>query len=73
VPIRYKRMLTTSRSSYQMDALIPPAAVEMLHEDSLADSDLSSWAIEGILEIGKWDTVIDKTKTMITSWKDREC
>ncbi|KAF9123791.1 hypothetical protein BGX30_001265 [Mortierella sp. GBA39] len=29
-------------------------------------------AIEGILEIGKWDTVIDKTETMITFWKDRQ-
>ncbi|KAG0279172.1 hypothetical protein BGZ97_009614 [Linnemannia gamsii] len=27
---------------------------------------------EGILETGKWDTAIERTETMITSWKDRQ-
>ena len=29
-------------------------------------------AIEGILETDRWDIAIDKTETMITSWKDRQ-
>ncbi|KAG9063268.1 hypothetical protein KI688_004872 [Linnemannia hyalina] len=40
--------------------------------NSPADSDLSSRLFEGILEIVKWNAAIDKTETMITSWKDRE-
>ncbi|KAH7054853.1 hypothetical protein BKA57DRAFT_524301 [Linnemannia elongata] len=31
-----------------------------------------SGSLEGILETNKWEIAIDKTETMITSWKDRQ-
>ncbi|KAG9063267.1 hypothetical protein KI688_004871 [Linnemannia hyalina] len=46
--------------------------VPIWYKHSPADSDLSSRLFEGILEIVKWNAAIDKTETMITSWKDRE-
>ncbi|KAG9062249.1 hypothetical protein KI688_006581 [Linnemannia hyalina] len=64
---RLKDQLPDDESKTLVDALIPPAAVEMLHKRLTG-----RFRPIGILETGKWDTAIDKTETMITSWKDRE-
>ncbi|KAG9062130.1 hypothetical protein KI688_006462 [Linnemannia hyalina] len=63
---RLKEQLPDNVSKTIVDALIPSAAVEMLHKRPIVT------AIEGMLEIRKGDTAIDKTETMITSWKDRQ-
>ncbi|KAF8927104.1 hypothetical protein BGZ47_002336 [Haplosporangium gracile] len=67
-----KEQLPDDASKRQVDTLIPSIAVEMLHKRLTGRFRPIVTAIEGILEIGEWDTAIDKTETMITSWKDRQ-
>ncbi|KAF9323663.1 hypothetical protein BG006_001252, partial [Podila minutissima] len=58
-----------------VDALIPPAAVVMLHKRLPGRFRPIVTAIEGIIKTGvpdTWENVIDVTETMITSWKERE-
>ncbi|KAI8356979.1 hypothetical protein B0O80DRAFT_446273 [Mortierella sp. GBAus27b] len=68
---RLKEQLPDDESKRQVDTLIPPAAVEMLHKRLTGRFRPIVTAIEGILETGDWEIAIDNTETMITSWKDR--
>ncbi|KAG0272672.1 hypothetical protein BGZ95_011551 [Linnemannia exigua] len=69
---RLKEQLPEDESKAIVDTLVPSAAVEMLHKRLTGRFRPIVTAIEGILETGRWDTAIDRTETMITSWKDRE-
>ncbi|KAF9403901.1 hypothetical protein BGZ94_004467, partial [Podila epigama] len=62
-------------SKKMVDALIPPAAVNMLHKRLTGRFRPITTAIEGIIKTGvpdTWENVIDVTENMMTSWKERE-
>ncbi|KAG0014290.1 hypothetical protein BGZ81_000539 [Podila clonocystis] len=57
-----------------VDALIPTAAVDMLHKRLTGRFRPIVTAIEGIIKTGRpseWETTINNTEIMITAWKDR--
>ncbi|KAF9115140.1 hypothetical protein BGX30_006395 [Mortierella sp. GBA39] len=68
---RLKDQLSDDESKTQVNTIMPPAAVEMLHKRSTGGFRPIVTAIEAIPEMGKWDTAINKIESMITSWKDR--
>ncbi|KAF9572409.1 hypothetical protein BGW38_008530, partial [Lunasporangiospora selenospora] len=68
---RLKEQLLDDDSKRRVDALIPPEAVEVLHRKMKGRFRPVVTCVEGILETGDWETAIDTTETMITSWKDR--
>ncbi|KAF8924492.1 hypothetical protein BGZ47_003981, partial [Haplosporangium gracile] len=72
---RMKERLQDDGSKRMVDALIPPAAVSMLHKRLTGRFRPITTAIEGIIKTGvpdTWENAIDITETMITSWKERE-
>ncbi|KAF9271311.1 hypothetical protein BGZ74_006202, partial [Mortierella antarctica] len=72
---RMKEYLPDDESKRMVDALIPPAAVDMLHKRLTGRFRPIVTAIEGIIKTEKpneWETAINNTEIMITSWKDRE-
>ncbi|KAF9376201.1 hypothetical protein CPB97_010991 [Podila verticillata] len=72
---RMKECLPDDDSKTMVDALIPPAAVDMLHKRLTGRFRPIVTAIEGIIKTGKpndWETAINNTEIMITSWKDRD-
>ncbi|KAG0247321.1 hypothetical protein BG011_001681, partial [Mortierella polycephala] len=69
---RLKEQLPDDKSKRQVDILVLSVAVETLHKRLTGRFRPIVTAIEGIFEIGKWNTAIDKTATMITSWMDGE-
>ncbi|KAF9994042.1 hypothetical protein BGZ80_001265 [Entomortierella chlamydospora] len=69
---RIKEQLPEDDSKRIVDTLILPAAIDMLHKRLAGRYRPIVTCIEGILETGKWETAINNTETMITSWKDRE-
>ncbi|KAG9067273.1 hypothetical protein KI688_012055 [Linnemannia hyalina] len=72
---RMKEQLQDDGSKRLVDALIPPAAVNMLHKRLTGRFRPITTAIEGIITTGvpdTWENAIDTTETMITSWKQRE-
>ncbi|KAG0315150.1 hypothetical protein BGZ97_008544 [Linnemannia gamsii] len=64
---RFKEQLPDNESKAQVDTHILSAAVDMLHRRLV-----EKFRPIGILETGKWDTAIERTETMIRSWKDRQ-
>ena len=72
---RMKECLPDDDSKTMVDALIPSAAVDMLHKRLTGRFRPIVTAIEGIIKTGKpneWETAINNTEIMITSWKDRD-
>ncbi|KAF9275530.1 hypothetical protein BGZ88_002278, partial [Linnemannia elongata] len=72
---RIKEQLPDDESKRMIDALIPLAAVNMLHKRLTGRFRPIVTAIEGIIKTGepkKWEAVINITETMLTSWKERE-
>ncbi|KAG0314652.1 hypothetical protein BG000_005475, partial [Podila horticola] len=72
---RMKDRLSDDGSKRLVDALIPTAAVDMLHKKLTGRFRPIVTAIEGIIKIGKpneWEATIDNTESMITAWKQRE-
>ncbi|KAG0325768.1 hypothetical protein BG004_003121 [Podila humilis] len=72
---RIKSQLQDDSSKRMVDALIPPAAVNMLHKRISGRFRPITTAIEGIIKTGvtdTWENAIDTTEMIITSWKDRE-
>ncbi|KAF9125487.1 hypothetical protein BGX30_000445 [Mortierella sp. GBA39] len=68
---RLKEQLSDDESKALVDALIPPAAIDMLHKRLTGRVRPIVTAIEGILETGKLGVAIDTTETMITPREDR--
>ncbi|KAG0083635.1 hypothetical protein BGZ93_001680, partial [Podila epicladia] len=67
--------LPDKESKKIIGSLLPPAAIAMLHERLTGRFRPVVTAIEGIILRGdptKWESEINDTETMITSWKDRE-
>ncbi|KAG0338494.1 hypothetical protein BG005_003700, partial [Podila minutissima] len=72
---RMKEQLSDDGSKRLVDALIPTAAVDMLHKRLTGRFRPIVTAIEGIIKTGEpreWETVINNTEVMITAWKDRK-
>ncbi|KAF9105154.1 hypothetical protein BGX27_009785 [Mortierella sp. AM989] len=72
---RVKDQLPDDESRRVIDTLLPPEAVKMLHERLTGRFRPIVTAIEGIIRAGdpkKWESIIDNTEAMLTSWKDRE-
>ncbi|KAG0314046.1 hypothetical protein BG000_005676, partial [Podila horticola] len=72
---RMKERLPDDESKRMVDVLIPPAAVDMLHKRLTGRFRPIVTAIEGIIKTEKpneWETAINNTEIMITSWKDRD-
>ena len=72
---RIKDQLSDDGSKRLVDALIPTAAVDMLHKRLTGRFRPIVTAIEGIIKTGEprdWENVINNTKVMITAWKDRK-
>ncbi|KAG0313669.1 hypothetical protein BG000_005781, partial [Podila horticola] len=70
-----KDQLSDDGSKRLVDALIPTAAVEMLHRRLTGRFRPIVTAIEGIIKTAEpreWETVINNTEVMITAWKDRK-
>ncbi|KAI1290548.1 hypothetical protein EDD11_009178, partial [Mortierella claussenii] len=70
---RVKEQLPDSELKREIDTLLPPAAVDMLH--TRLTGRFRPIVTEGIIRTGdptKWETVINNTETMLISWKDRE-
>ncbi|KAI8355366.1 hypothetical protein B0O80DRAFT_449081 [Mortierella sp. GBAus27b] len=71
---RMKEHLSDDESQRMVDALIPAAAVDMLHRRLTGRFRPIVTAIEGIIKTGRpseWETTINNTEIMITAWKDR--
>lgn len=69
-----KKQLPDDKAKEMVDALIPSAAVNMLHMWLTGRFLSIITTIEGIIkteEPNKWETTINKTEIMITAWKDR--
>jgi hypothetical protein len=72
---RIKEQLPDKDSKQKLGALIPPAAIDMLYKRLGGRFRPIVTAVEGIIRAGdpkEWETVINDTETMITSWSDRE-
>jgi len=72
---RIKDQLSDDGSKRLVDALIPTAAVDMLHKRLTGRFRPIVTAIEGIIKTGEprdWENVINNTEVMITAWKDRK-
>ncbi|KAF9546141.1 hypothetical protein EC957_010127 [Mortierella hygrophila] len=69
---RLKSQLSDDESKTQVTTLIPPAAVEMLHKRLTGRFRPIVTTVEGILQTGERDTVIDNIESMITPWKNNE-
>ncbi|KAG0326401.1 hypothetical protein BG004_002986 [Podila humilis] len=71
---RIKEQLLDDESKAQLGALIPRTAVDMLYERLSGRFRPIATAIEGIIKTGRlnaWETTINDTEIMLTSWKDR--
>ncbi|KAF9578526.1 hypothetical protein BGW38_005623, partial [Lunasporangiospora selenospora] len=68
---RLKEQLLDEGSKRRVDTLIPPEAVKMLHTRMRGRFRPIVTGIEGILETGEWETAINNTEAMISSWADR--
>lgn len=62
---RVKEQLPDDEMRRMVDTLIPPKRLTGRFRPIVT-------AIESIIETGKWETAIDNTETMITTWKDRD-
>ncbi|KAF9080879.1 hypothetical protein BGX27_005199, partial [Mortierella sp. AM989] len=72
---RIKDQLPDDESKQMIDTLIPPEAVSMLHKRLTGRFRPAVTAIEGIISTNdpnKWESIIDNTEAMLTSWKDKE-
>ncbi|KAF9383204.1 hypothetical protein BGX21_001624 [Mortierella sp. AD011] len=70
-----KGQLPDEESRRVIDTLLPPEAVKMLHERLTGRYRPIVTAIEGIIRAGdptNWESIIDNTEAMLTSWKDQE-
>ncbi|KAF9085958.1 hypothetical protein BGX27_003294 [Mortierella sp. AM989] len=70
-----KGQLLDDDSKQLIDTLIPPEAVNMLHARLSGRFRPVVLAIEGIIRTGdpnKWESIIDNTEDMLSSWKDKE-
>ncbi|KAF8938717.1 hypothetical protein BGZ58_000323 [Dissophora ornata] len=72
---RVKHQLPDDESKKVLDALLPLAAVNILHERLRGRFRPIVTAIEGIIwsgEPNKWENIIDNTETMLISCKEQE-